>query len=72
MFFFSSEGVAGEFEGLAVGAEDHWGGAGGGDGGVLGRDQGGYGRHCCVLTKVPTSICRSPWIQFPEQPEAKM
>lgn len=38
MFFLSGEGVAGEFEGLAVGAEDHWSGAGGGDGGVLGRD----------------------------------
>jgi hypothetical protein len=50
MFFLSGEGVSRELEGLAVRADYHWGGAGGGDGGILGRDEGGYGRHSYVMT----------------------
>jgi hypothetical protein len=50
MLFLSGERVSREFEGLAVGTDYHGGGAGGRDGRVLGRDEGGYGRHCCVRT----------------------
>jgi hypothetical protein len=57
MLFLSGERVSRELEGLAVGADYHGGGAGSGDGGVLGRNEGGYGRHCCVL--VLNCLCKS-------------
>lgn len=53
MLFFSSQVVAGQFCGLAVRAEDHGGVAGCGDGGELGRDEGGDGRHLLLPSFQP-------------------